>query len=148
MTVVVGGGVVGDWCGGGGECDDGAGSIIGSGGCADSEQRAQKIYVQPRRRQIYRPAVKYCPHTVRVEKNTVYRHVHTTSTGNAEICPYFFVFFIRVWKISISPAERALYTDIARRSLRPIPCVGGRLRLIQTRYDVFVRRPLTLLINN
>lgn len=88
MTVVVGGG--------GGECNEGVSSISGGGGCADTGRRAQKIYVQPRRRQIYRPAVKYCPHTVRVEKNTVYRHVHAISIGNAEIRPYFFVFSIRV----------------------------------------------------
>lgn len=42
-------------------------------GCSEADRA--KIYVQPKRREMYRPPTKYCPQNASVETNSIYRHV-------------------------------------------------------------------------
>lgn len=50
----------------------------GCSGMADkcTETGRMGIYVQPKKRQMYRPAITYCPQTAKTETNSIYRQAH------------------------------------------------------------------------
>lgn len=56
--------------------DDPRGCSRMADNCTETE--GMKIYVQPKKRQMYRPVMSYCPQTAKTEKNSIYRQAHFT----------------------------------------------------------------------
>lgn len=50
----------------------GCSRIGGDNTCTNAVR--MKMYVQPKRREIYRPATKYCPQNAKIDNNSIYRY--------------------------------------------------------------------------